>query len=179
MANPWARSEETFARTQIRHYYLKRLASVAFWKKALAGRLRIGASSPEFMRSAMRAVTTAPQRSDYRQRMLSSLQDFDGPTLLFISGRDLTSQEFLQFARAEPSWITVSKRGLEEVTLPEAVHTFASRPDKQQVERISANWLKRVADAMEARAVTTPRATDTPHHRSRTACAPSTPDLSR
>lgn len=145
LANPWARGEETFARAQVRHYYFKRLASFAFWKKAIVGRLRIFAAASEFLRSAKRALGPSATVEDYRQRMMAGLEEFAGPVLLFISGRDLTSQEFLEFVRTQPAWRALAARSVREVALPEALHTFPSRADKEQVEQISADWLKGVA----------------------------------
>jgi uncharacterized protein len=39
LVNPWVRSEETLARTRVKHYYLKRLQERSFWAKLFSGRV--------------------------------------------------------------------------------------------------------------------------------------------
>jgi len=44
LLNPWVRTEQGLARSYLRHWYLSRLASGAFWRKALSGRLDLRAT---------------------------------------------------------------------------------------------------------------------------------------
>jgi uncharacterized protein len=39
LVNPWVRSEETLARTRVKHYYLKRLQERSFWTKLFSGQV--------------------------------------------------------------------------------------------------------------------------------------------
>jgi uncharacterized protein len=39
LVNPWVRSEETLARTRVKHYYLKRLQERSFWAKLFSGQV--------------------------------------------------------------------------------------------------------------------------------------------
>lgn len=43
LANPWVRTQDSLARTQVRHYYLQRLRQGAFWRKLLSGRVGLSA----------------------------------------------------------------------------------------------------------------------------------------
>ena len=42
LLNPWVRSVATLARTQIKHYYVRRLLQAEFWRKILSGKLGVG-----------------------------------------------------------------------------------------------------------------------------------------
>jgi exosortase A-associated hydrolase 1 len=49
LLNPWARTEEGLARTQLKHYYRDRLLQPALWKKILTGQFHLGASLRSFV----------------------------------------------------------------------------------------------------------------------------------
>ncbi|MEO1574319.1 MAG: hydrolase 1, exosortase A system-associated, partial [Pseudomonadota bacterium] len=98
--NPWVRSEASHARTQVKHYYLKRLTNPELWKKIFGG----GFDWRDSMRSLTGTVGTLLRRSgedsseqvnvSYQERMLKGAEAFGGQTLLILSGDDMTAQEF-------------------------------------------------------------------------------------
>lgn len=147
LVNPWVRSEVTFARTQIRHYYLRRLAEPAFWSKLLRGRIRLGASVGDLGRAARSAAATsrgaASQHGTFQQRMLDGLAKFAGPVLLLMSGRDLTAREFDEYAAADRRWReSLHRSSVRRVDIPTADHTFSGIESRLEAERATIDWLR-------------------------------------
>ena len=160
LLNPWVRTEEGLARAYMKQYYLKRLASPAFWKSLLSGGVRLGASLRGFVDMLRRAwpgpakakpaqTAEVDQTQDrglpkgpLPERMAQGWKRFQGPILLILSGDDLTAAEFRDCAAQTPSW-----RGLlqqDRVTveeLPEANHTFSRRAWRDRVSELTCHWL--------------------------------------
>ncbi len=159
--NPWVRSGQTLARARLSGYYLQRLMSREFWAKALGGKLDPVTSLRELAASAAtvlsgrrptdEAATVAPVYSparagaaDLPQRVGDSLRRFAKPTLVILSGADMTAQEFrgsVADSGAMRAW-----RNRPEVTLhvlPGANHTYASAAWRAQVHAWSIEWLRR------------------------------------
>lgn len=55
LLNPWAHSEAASARAKMKHYYLARLISRAFWIKLFTGKVKLGSSLGDFADSARQA----------------------------------------------------------------------------------------------------------------------------
>ncbi|MCW5632284.1 MAG: hydrolase 1, exosortase A system-associated [Rubrivivax sp.] len=164
--NPWVRTAEGEATTRVRHYYLERLRSAAFWRKLLSGGVARGA-----LREAMDAVAQALRRrkaaagsaeSDrlgaagghsgkgdgatvphFTERMARAARAFGGPLLIVTSGRDYTAKEFLLATAADACWQHVMTRGATQwIDLPEADHTFSDRAEQRALERHCVAWLQ-------------------------------------
>jgi exosortase A-associated hydrolase 1 len=151
LLNPWVRSPATLARTQIRHYYVKRLLQPAFWRKLLVGRLSVG-QALSGLRDNVR-IAGKRSRTDgsgaklsFQDRMAETLRLFPGPSLVILSGQDYTAKEFLEYARSSPNWTSLLKRPtLIRAELPEADHTFSSAGWRREVEAKTVEWLRTVA----------------------------------
>lgn len=147
LLNPWVRDTNTYARAQVKHYYGTRLLQKSFWQKLLRGEVRVLRSTRETAAALFRSLRKAPRStasppSAFQVRMLQGLQDYRGPVLLFISGRDLTASEFCDLSRADPRWdALLREKRVQRVELNEADHTFSTRPWKNQVEESCAQWL--------------------------------------
>lgn len=150
LANPWARGEETYARTQLKYYYARRLFSGALWRKILLGRLNFIRSASEVAGKAAQAVRSQRTIADYRERMLVGLRSFRGRVLLVISGQDLTAREFLDFAAAHPSGGALTDDSVARLGLPEADHTFSQCSWQQEVEEATGSWLVGLASSSGA-----------------------------
>ena len=152
LVNPWVRSEATFAKTQIRHYYLRRLAEPAFWAKLLRGRVRLADSVGDLGRAARIAAATlrgvAPQLGTFQARMLGGFAAFAGPVLLLMSGRDLTAREFDQHVAASSEWRALLRRpSVSHVDIADADHTFSASSSRLEAERATIEWLCERFDA--------------------------------
>ena len=150
LLNPWVRHPTTHARTEIRHYYVKRLADPAFWKKLLSGHVRFASSVREIAGKLWRiarsrsgrSVMVADAPADYRERMTLGAVSFKGPQLYILSGRDLVCAEFLGYAASHPKWKALWQRSeVRRIDLPGADHTFSSHALRLQVEVATLKFL--------------------------------------
>lgn len=148
LANPWVRSAEGLARAQAKHYYTQRLREREFWMKLLRGGVGLQALRGLFSnlaallkRPAARAQTSKRQLS-FQERMALGLRNFEGPTLLLLSGLDLTAKEFLDHAAHSPDWngLLAAPR-LQRADFAEADHTFSAPADLQAMIKACSHWL--------------------------------------
>jgi exosortase A-associated hydrolase 1 len=149
LLNPWVRSEETLAVTHVKHYYGKRLLERDFWAKLAKGRV----DAAESLRSFASTVATAVRGRNgigmeaelgFQDRMAQAMGSFSGPILLVLSGRDLTSKEFLEYAKTNSRWRGLMQAAnVERNDLPDADHTFSTAKFRGDVEAITLGWIKR------------------------------------
>ena len=148
LLNPWVRTEQSQARTVVRHYYWSRLTSARFWRKLLGGGVARGAVG-ELLASVRRAacdggpaVTAA---SGYIERMADAWRAFGGPILLVLSGNDYTAKEFLDHAARDARWAALLARPeVQRVNLAQADHTFSTAADRLLLEQAVIAWLARL-----------------------------------
>ncbi len=156
LLNPWVRTEAGQARAMLKHHYLARLTSRDFWGKLLSGKVALGSSLRDFAGTLAKRLTgtskeggTADEgrgRADASlpDRMAAGLKRFAGPVLLILSGKDLTAREFEDAAKLSPLWQSLLQE--ERVTierLPEADHTFSQAARRQEVEKMTCDWLRK------------------------------------
>jgi exosortase A-associated hydrolase 1 len=153
LANPWVRSEAGIARAYLQHYYLGRLLSADWWRGLFAGHVRIGSSLADLGRKMLAALgTRAPTESGdanprdslpFQQAMLGGIQAYSGQVLLIISGKDLTAAEFVDLAQGSRQWRrALLRRGVSRSDLAQADHTFSRREWRDDVARITTQWLR-------------------------------------
>ena len=150
LLNPWVRSAATLARTQVKHYYLKRLFQREFWHKLLSGRLGVGRAIAGF-RDNLRLATAGlgpnnATQSPFQDRMAEAMRRFPGKLMLILSGDDYTAKEFLECARSSNAWSGVLSRvGLTRVDIDAADHTFSSSAWRQEVEQATLTLLRQLS----------------------------------
>lgn len=146
LLNPWVRDAQTQAVTQMKHYYLKRLMDGAFWRKVLRGKVQWRSTAGSLMRTSRAALEftrAAPASRSFQDRMLDGLQQFSGPSLLVMSGRDLTAREFAEYSAARAPWREcLASTMLTRVDLAEADHTFSTRGLRDRVADETVKWLR-------------------------------------
>lgn len=149
LLNPWVRSEATFARTHIKHYYVQRLLQLEFWRKLVRGRLGVGRALGDFINSVKRVrqqKNRAVEREalPFQKRMLRGLEDFQGQVLILLSENDYTAKEFSEVVRSDSSWArTLNKNNLTRIEVSGADHTFSSAEWRKEVESLTLEWLKK------------------------------------
>jgi len=150
LLNPWVPTDQRFARTHVRHFYFKRLASGEFWRKLLAGdggKLALADSAGALRRSRQAADSAplAPMRRPnvhFRDAMRSVCAASTGPVLLAISGDDLTAKEFADSVAADSTWRQLILRGsTQTLPLPGADHTLSKPTAKRPFEEAMIRWL--------------------------------------
>lgn len=149
LLNPWVRSAESLAKTQVKHYYTQRLREKEFWIKLCSGKVAWGALSglARNVQVALfgKASTVATQLS-FQDRMAMAWKTFNGPTLLLLSGNDFTAKEFLDHVSAAPTWAgALNKINLVQHLEPEADHTFSEIRFNSIVEQWTLNLLNQLA----------------------------------
>lgn len=149
LANPWARGADTQARTQLVHYYARRLFSLDVWRRALTGRLRLRNTVSDLGSSVRQAVAGGSATTgDYRRRMIEALATFRGPVLWLLSGADLTAREFEVYMGADAQRRRLlSAARCTRTDFPDADHTFASAAAEAAVAAATATWLARLPAA--------------------------------
>ncbi len=141
LLNPWVRSEAGLARAHVRHYYRQRLFQRDFWRKLAGGGVGLAALRGLWknLRTMRRA---APQSLSFQELMALGWQAFERKTLLILSSKDLTAQEFIEHARSHPDWQHALQRpSVTRHDLPNADHTCSQAEDQQQLERLTLSWL--------------------------------------
>lgn len=151
LLNPWIRSETSLARTQVKHYYPRRMAQKEFWTKLLNGKLgRIAFS--EWLCSVQLAITgrshlaprtcapgrLSPTQLPYQQRMALAWGNFTGNILLLLSEDDYTAKEFLEHTSHDLAWKGSMKHPcLTHRALQGADHTFSSAMHRARAEDLT------------------------------------------
>ena len=154
IANPWVRTQAGIARAYLRHYYLARLISADFWRKLATGRFDAVASVKSMLGFVGQASTRreAPTDTDSApptagcalpERMAEGLARFQGEVLLIMSGNDLTAREFDENVADSRRWRKLLRGPLvTRRDLPAADHTFSRRDWRDEVARLTLEWLR-------------------------------------
>ena len=166
LLNPWVRTEQGIARTQLKHYYLVRLFDVDAWHRLIRGKMDIKASLVSLTTTLMNMLFSQKKATENKglvfegdtideeannankdeplaYRMLSGLQRFSGSVLFILSGDDLTAAEFKSTANKSRHWRRFFKE--HRVTIKcftEADHTFSKNSWRKQVEDWTYSWLQ-------------------------------------
>lgn len=156
LLNPWVRTEAGEARAYLRHYYVRRLASRAFWRRLLGGGVAWGASLRDLAGRALQA-----RRSERRvepgdgmaalplpERMAEGLERFRGPVLCVLSGNDLTAAEFRDTVAASSRWCRLMQQErVQRVEMDRADHTFSRRQWRDEVAQWTGDWVQGLPDS--------------------------------
>ncbi len=165
--NPWAKTETTQARAELR-YYLERLRDPTFWKKLIAGRLDIRKALSSFS-GALGRLKTKPRNTPddktedaapaqataqedpqgieedgrFVEAMRVGLERFRGEVLLLMSGQSFIGREFDQVATSSRQWRrTVAAARITRRELPEAGHTFSTHEAQDAAFAAALTWLQ-------------------------------------
>jgi len=147
LLNPWVRSEESLAKTHIKHYYRRRLSDREFWKKLGSGRVDVVGAVRSFART-LRIAGTKRNRIEmhvtFQDQMAAGLRTFPGPVLVVLSGRDLTAKEFVEYVQTSALWDgALAKSNVTRHDVPDADHTFSTKQGRQEIESLTLSWLSR------------------------------------
>lgn len=156
LLNPWVRSAQSLARTQVKHYYAQRLMQRGFWAKLLRGgvalkalaglaaNLRVallGVGASAFSQSASPPIDR--ESEPFQTQMAIAWNNFPGRIGLILSGNDYTAKEFLEHLLQEKQWgEAMNHPQLARHDLPDADHTLSSHSDRQAAEALTLAWLQ-------------------------------------
>ena len=154
LANPWARTEVTAAKTYLRHYYVSHVFSGGFWKRLITGKVSVLDRISEFKTTVssylFRQDSNATSQDNelgagdrYIEMMRTSLGHFSGKVLFIISGDDLTAAEFTDLVKVSPKWRSLFEQtNVGRVDIDGANHTFSRQVWREKVESLTGEWLK-------------------------------------
>lgn len=144
LLNPWVKTAQGEARTYLKHYYLKRLLDVSFWKKLLSGRVSVGQSVGGVIGAAKTAADSdSVNTQSLPDRMGGALQVSGKPVCVVLSGNDYVAREFESLA-AEGVWGQLLASATL-VRLQAADHTFSSRQWRDEVAEATFAWVSKLA----------------------------------
>ena len=141
LLNPWVRSEAGLARAHVKHYYRQRVLQADFWRKLAGG--RVGWAALRGIWANLRAMRqTAPALLSFQELMALCWQAFEGKIMLILSERDLTAQEFIEYASNHAHWRPALQRpGVTRHNLAGADHTCSQPGQQDQLEQLTLHWL--------------------------------------
>jgi len=149
LLNPWVRQQQSYAKTMVKHYYLKRLTNKEFWQKLFSGNFKVLQSVKSLWQNLQQAnskavsVSNTPEASNeqnYVLHMQQSWSKLQAKVCVITSGEDLTAQEFLDLCQQQPEWHQLLQQA-EHHHLPGANHTFSTEAWRQQVQQISCTFV--------------------------------------
>lgn len=146
LLNPWVRSTQSLAQTQVKHYYRQRLLQPAFWVKLLRGgvglrALRDLAGNLARLRQ-WRQPAAAAQRS-FQQRMASGWCHGGAGLLVLLSAQDWTAREFEEQFHHGTDWAAARARQcVAWHQLADADHTLSATSARTAAEDLTVAWLR-------------------------------------
>lgn len=148
LLNPWVRSPASMAMTHVKHYYWRRLAEAAFWRKLLSGKVGRDALAGLWanLRLARTKRPTSAEPSTFQQRMAHAWAAFPGDILLVLSEDDYTAREFIEHAGSDAAWHgCLSRVGVTRLDVSAANHTFSDMRHREFVESATLDWLAQLS----------------------------------
>jgi len=162
LLNPWVRTESGEAKAYLKHYYLRRVISKDFWRKALNGKLNITQSVRSLLGNVRKTYFSNVSKQKPRamveakvikridpdlslpDRMLQGMQNFNGEILIILSGNhDYVADEFRDVVNSSEQWRKCLANGrVSKKDFDAADHTFSSKAWRGQVERWTLEWLQ-------------------------------------
>lgn len=155
LLNPWVRSEQSLAQSYLSSYYLSHVLQADFWRRLISGKVGIASSVRELWRNVLAAMSPNPASSEstaesgpssgtpFQVRMMDGLKTFGGETLIILSGKDLTANEFKIYVNGDRKYrrLLTNKR-VRVLDFPEADHTFSTAGWRAQVAHWTVDWLR-------------------------------------
>ncbi len=143
--NPWVRSDQSLARTQVKHYYLDRLRQPEFWRKLLSGKVAMSAISglsKNIQKARSMKAKPGASQLPFQDRMARACAEKSRAVLLILSGQDYIAKEFLEVSATSQAWRgTLTASHIERHDLLDADHTFSTIAAKSQVAALTDNWV--------------------------------------
>lgn len=152
LLNPWVHTGEYSPQVKLAHFYRPSFARREQWHRLLSGKINVTPALKELARdtmgliggSALRAASNAATLS-FVDAMLEGLEQFRSNILIVLSESDLTAREFSTMVSRDPRWkAALAKSTVVSKTILSADHTFSRKPWKEEVSRLSIEWVKQL-----------------------------------
>ncbi|MDO9598624.1 MAG: hydrolase 1, exosortase A system-associated [Azoarcus sp.] len=155
LLNPWVRTEETAARTYLKHYYAQRLLDLSFWKRLVGGQVGVfrafGGFVSTFRRTRIRSAKSNSPVSGGKQtetvslyaRILKGVGLPGMRTVIILSGRDYVAREFEDVVKASPEFSAlISEGSIKMLHFPDVDHTFSNAVARRQLGNATCDWVE-------------------------------------
>jgi exosortase A-associated hydrolase 1 len=150
LLNPWVHSGVYSPQVKLAHYYRPSFAKKHQWRRLLSGQIRL---LPAFRELAQDSLALLGRYSHYSGRksanrsfiqlMLEGFEQFQHGILILLSEADLTAREFSTLVAHDAVWKAATSRPAVTIkTLTGADHTFSQKPWKDDVSRLTIEWLR-------------------------------------
>ncbi len=139
LVNPWVRQTQTQAKAYLRSYYIKRFFSKNFWQKLLTGKVKTKSAFTDIQNfhQQSRISHDINKNENFVTQMLRGLNQFSGTCDIFLSGNDLTADEFKFLIKSNKPWREVMARAtINQQTISNADHTFSQRDKQSQLIKL-------------------------------------------
>jgi exosortase A-associated hydrolase 1 len=144
LINPWVYQDKTIAKTYLKYYYFKRLQESDFWLKLFKLKINIAYSLKAVIQRYKIAFYSRSEQSesDFINKMLIGLLDYNGKILTLLSEEDLTAKEFQLLVKENQIWGDIlDHMKHKQVLLPNADHTFSSEENRNKVIKGILDWV--------------------------------------
>lgn len=155
LLNPWIRTETSYAKTELKHYYGAKIGNWHFWRRLITGDIDLADAARSFCRRLWSATGSGkspkspagPTECQHSalplpERMLQGLTSFSGRMLLIISGNDLTAREFDEVTNASPDWTrALSEERVCRYDIADSDHTFSRKQWSDDVMTQTIDWV--------------------------------------
>lgn len=149
LLNPWVHSGDYSPEVKFSHYYGPLLKGGDAWRRLLA---RPAAMLPamrellvdgaSLLKNQVALVFGARQAVPLIEDMLKGLRQFEGDSLVVLSGQDLTAREFAGLIDADARWrALVTNASLRVHHIEGADHTFSRRSWQEEVTKLTIDWV--------------------------------------
>lgn len=150
LLNPWVHSGVYSPQVKLAHYYRPAFAKRHQWRRLLSGQIRLLPAFQELAQDSLallgRFSNSSGRKSSDRsfiQLMLEGFEQFKHGILIVLSEADLTAREFSTLIANDAEWkAATSKPAVTIKTLTGADHTFSQKPWKDDVSRLTIEWLR-------------------------------------
>lgn len=152
LLNPWVRSEQTLARTRLRHHYRIRLKDPQFWSRLIRGEVHWRSLFGWLYdwRAAQRLQGTT---HGFQARMAQAWLQFPGHMTVVLSRRDETALEFHEAASTLEVWRgALERQSLSCMWIDDADHTFSGPAHRAAVVEATVQVVDRIARSRQAQA---------------------------
>lgn len=133
LLNPWVRSQQTLARTRLRHHYRNRVRDPRFWTRLVQGDVHVN-SLFSWWQDWRAARTEQRSARSFRTSMADAWHGSARPTSVLLSATDDTALEFYETATTLAEWKgSLDKPNVTVDWVLGSDHTFSSPAHRQQV----------------------------------------------
>ncbi len=146
LLNPWTHAQTQRAKTQLKHYYLNRLLSRAFWKKLATGQIALSTALKEIRQKLSQTqgrqpLTATEGAADSSRTLLTALNAYSGKQLILLSEHDLVARDFIAINKTQPK-----SHRLAFTIVADADHTFSRATWRNALLDHISHWLESIAE---------------------------------